>query len=532
VKKPRGRNLDDILAERRARRLTRLRAIALGLLGIIAVALVVRRVLELRRNPTYAQLRTIVVPLDNRTGDSAYDALSLVASDWITRNMTRYSPAVEVVPTVSMLAYEQSARLRRFDLFERSRGFAHGTGAQTVVWGSFYRTRDSLRFNVEISDLRNSLMVGSIPQITTHADSPMIAVDQLRTHVIRALVRSRPPEPWRGRRVPAFPAYEAFVKGLRAHVYRNYDTAAAQFEASNQADTAEALPSWAWWSEALIRSRQFARADTVLRRAAPPIQMRADYTRAARSGAYLRGDTYSVYASSAQLSDLNAADDVAGYETALAALAMKWPREARRRFSEIQPMQGAVHGRPEYFLHYAAAYHIAQSHRAELSIVRRGLKTRPRTIAVRLANCRVRAGLQSHEDAGHALNALLARDTDTTGTLTLGYALEDCAAELDAHGLADLAKRAWQAADAWHRARPRAPAIVPDTGVERGHIRLGEARDHARRGELGPALNAIGEAINRGLPFYEPGRVMLHADTSFRRLRNTRGFLRINQPRG
>jgi hypothetical protein len=61
---------------------------------------------------------------------------------------------------------------------------------------------------------------------------------------------------------------------------------------------------------------------------------------------------------------------------------------------------------------------------------------------------------------------------------------------------------------------------------------LEQARRLAERGQLAAALNALDNSFGHDLPFYEPGRMMLHAEPSFRRLRNTRGFLRLIHPRG
>lgn len=490
----------------------------------------VRKVLEVRRNPNFAARRTIVVPFDNRTGEAAWDTLGLVASDWITSVLSLYAPTHETVPTTTILAYEQSAQLARFDLLERAQRLARGTRAQTVVWGSFYRTGDTLRFHVEVTDLKTSLMVGSIPQIAVSVDSPMAAIDRIRGEVINAILQNS--EHRRGRLVPNRRAYQSFVNGVRAHTYRDYARAARHFSAAAATDSTFALPAGIWLSDALVRDRQFARADSALRAVPRRPTTRTDNARALRVFAALRNDNFNAYASAAYLADANPADDLAGYEAAMAALVMNRSREARRIFGELHPLYGALHGRPEFYLHYAAAYHIIGNHRSELSVVRSGLKARGRTIPVRLANCRMRAALGVAEDAQAALNALNGADTDTTGAMSLGSAFDDCAAELDAHGFPALARQAFGLADAWHKRHPAPPAIERDTAYEKGYIKLEQARQHMRNGDRAAALTSINDALYAGWPYYEPGRVMLHADTSFRRLRNTRGFLRINQPRG
>ena len=124
-------------------------------------------------------------------------------------------------------------------------------------------------------------------------------------------------------------------------------------------------------------------------------------------------------------------------------------------------------------------------------------------------------------------------DTDTTGaTMTIGAAMEDCAAELHAHGLSDVATETTRLANAWYSHKPRPTLIVRDSTYEKPYVLFDQARTLATIGNRSGALNALGDAVYNGLPVYEPGRMILHAEPAFRTLRNTRGFLRINQPRG
>ena len=529
MKKPRGRNLDEIIAERRARRFGQLRTALISALVLAVLVVITRRWLESRRNPDYTRARTVVVPFDNRTGDAAFDTLGLVASDWITRILSLYAPYHEVVPTTTSLRYIRSARLSSYDLLTRAQRLGRGTGAQVVVWGSFYRTGDSLRFNIEITDARTSLMIGSVPQVAAPIDSPMRAIDKLRSGVVGAILHTETMERPIGRIVPELRPYQSFVNGLDAYSLERYGTAANSFSAAS-ADTSM-LPHQVWLADALVQDRQFARADSVLRAITRRRMTRLDNARLMRSWSRIRNDAFNVYGWTSELASLNPGDDWAAFQHALSALAVGRAREARREFSVLQPGQGTLHGRPDFYLHYAAAYHLLGNHRAELSVVRNGLKARTRTIAVRLANCRVRAALGEADNARAALDALLAGDTDTTGVVDYGYAVRDCAAELDAHGHPELAARATAFADAWTGRRPM-PAIVRDTFYEKGYVRFASAARQVERGDLAYALTLLSDAYFAGLPFYEPGRVMLHADPAFRRLRNTRGFLRINQPRG
>ena len=530
ARRSRGRNLNFVIEERKARRRSRLRAVLLATAAVGIAVILFLDWREQRRAPAITPNRVVVLPLDNRTGAAAFDTLGIVASDWISRVLSLYGRQHEIVPTTTTLAYLRSAQLGRFDLLSRAIRLARGTRSQIVVWGSYYRTGDSLRFSVEVDDLKTALMLGSVPQIATPVTDPMRGVDRLRSAVVGALVHTESAFRPIQRDVPELHAYQSYVSGLDHYMQRRYDAAAAQFAAALTADSAPVHR--VWLADALVHARQFRRADSVsggLTGARVPRSLEA---RALRNYARLRGDLRAAYGWTADLALYNSADDLARYEVALAALALGRAREARRRFGELHPGDGVLHGRPDFYLHYGAAYHLLGNHNLELRVVRRGLRTRSRSLDVRLANCRVRAALGNEEAALSALGALVAQDTDTASILTVGMALDDCAGELDVHGLSKAAARARQLATAWHAQRPSPKPPARHPVYERADVQFQQARGLAQRGDLAGALNALGDAFQNGLPYYEPGRMMLHADPAFRRLRNTRGFLRFNQTRG
>lgn len=534
VKRSRGRNLNLVLAERKAERRARWRNVFTAAAIGIALLAIVHAVLKDAVNPPFEHNRLVVVPFENRTGDAAFDTLGVVASDWATRVLSGYARAREVVPTTTTLAYLYSARLARYDLQQRALELARGTRSQFVVWGTFYQTGDTLRFVYEIHDLKTSLMVGTAPpQIVVPVHDAMAGVDRLRNAIVRQISMTASwnrPQP---RPVPNLPAYQAFVGGLDDMVNRRYQAAAARFAHAARRDTISFLPHQVWLLEALVRARDFARADSARKTLkSRRITTRADQARAMRALSQLRNDRVEMFNWSDLLAAQNRADDLAQYDAALDALALGRVREARRILGQLAPRTGALHGRPEVFLHHAAAYHLMRNHSLELRVVRAGLLTRHRSLDVRLANCRVRAALGDPEDAIAALRAIAAPDTDTTSALSVGEALEDCTAELDAHGVADAATRGNELAREWHARHPRRAAVARDSMYERPYIELAHARALAEQGDAGGALTSLYSALRNGLPYYEPRRMMLHAEPAFRRLRKTRGFLQMNQTRG
>jgi hypothetical protein len=297
-------------------------------------------------------------------------------------------------------------------------------------------------------------------------------------------------------------------------------------------DTVSTLPHQIWLLQALLDARRFPQAALAARQLRGTTVPRLEEARAMRALARLKNERGQAESWASALARQNGADDLARYEYALEALANGAPRAALLAFEELQPHTGLLHGRPEFFLHYAAAHHLLGNHQGELRVVRAGIMLRNRSLDVRLANCRVRAALGNQENALAALHAIVASDTDTTSVLTVGDALADCAAELDAHGLIDAAARAGQMARDWRARRPAPTPTARDSVYERVYLQLEQARTYAEQGDGGPALSLLYDALADGLPYYEPGRMMLHAEPAFRRLRNTRGFLRINQTRG
>lgn len=526
----RGRNIDLVLDERRARRRSRIITVVAAGLLVAATAYIAKAWYDQRQIGDPTEHRVVVAPFDNRTGDRSLDDLGLVTADWVTNALTTRATTQQAVPTTTAIAYFRSAGLRRYDPFNQARMLGRGTRAHIVVHGSYYRVGDELRFHIDVHDVRADTSWKSMPDVVVPADSPLAGVQGVRRTAVRQLLNTF----WRGRLielpVPDRETYAVFLRGLHAYAQRDYARAADYFMAVKNAD---ALQAYVYAFESLVRSRQFARADSLIPERRHHSFTYASQARFMRSLTSLRSDRHREYLWAVRLAELNPADDVARFDHALAALALNQPREARRLFSDMYPNRGALYGRPEFYLHYAAAYHLLGQHRQELNVVRDGQLARPRSIAVRLAYCRVRAAQGNEENALSALRALVYADIDTTGAgISVVDALEDCGAELDAHGLPGLAREAAAMARVWRRGGVPAQGVAADSVYEPGEVRLQQARGEAQAGNDDQAINTLRRAFEQGLRFYQPGRVMLHADPGLARLRDTPAFRGINQPQG
>ncbi|MBL0179832.1 MAG: protein kinase [Gemmatimonadetes bacterium] len=173
--------LDGLVAPVRERSWTR-RLVPFAAVGAVVFAAVMAR----REPPSSAALvgPIAVTPLVNETGDSTLSGWGRLAGDWVTQGLHEAS-LLAVVPWPSiLLAAEQHAKSGAPDLAATVR---EETGAALVVSGSYYRTGDSLRFQVSITDMRDGRLVAAIPPVVVVKDSAASAVRELRDRVMGAL---------------------------------------------------------------------------------------------------------------------------------------------------------------------------------------------------------------------------------------------------------------------------------------------------------------------------------------------------------
>ena len=126
--------------------------------------------------------RVLVVPLENRTGDSSLDALGAWATDWITQRLS-------VVDNIEVLdgavdgadgAAVEWAEARVMELGRRSR-------AEATVLGAYYRSGDSIRFQVRIRNDQGASVSGGVSPVSAHAERPENAVREVGERVAGAV---------------------------------------------------------------------------------------------------------------------------------------------------------------------------------------------------------------------------------------------------------------------------------------------------------------------------------------------------------
>ncbi len=113
--------------------------------------------------------RVAVTSFEDLSGDPTLAPLGHIAADWVTQELVA-SGTVEVVPALATGHLDPGAIAR----------LAKRTGAGTVVSGSYYKTGDSVRFQLRIIDARRGTVRRMLEPVSARAQAPLEAAAVLR----------------------------------------------------------------------------------------------------------------------------------------------------------------------------------------------------------------------------------------------------------------------------------------------------------------------------------------------------------------
>jgi DNA-binding SARP family transcriptional activator len=355
----------------------------LGLVGLISLVMVAGVWWSRRSTALVIHAhRVVVAPLENRTGDSGLDPLGAMAADWITQGLSG-TGIVEVVPTSAGLAsarHVQEAALGT-PLIDVARALAEQTGAGLVIWGAYYQTGDSLRFQVHITDARQGRILQAVEPIGAATADPMPAIELVRRRTLGALapflddrlaaharVTSQP---------PSHEAYRAYAEGMEVFIQSRWQESIAHFERSAALDTSYLTPRLLI---AIAHSNRGAGglADSIGRDLDRKRERLGPYDRALLDLllSWLSHDQAARYHAARRAAAL-APETLPHVQWGMEAFRMNRPREAIEILSGIDPMRGEVRGWAHYWQTLAGAHHMLGDHRKELRIARRAHALHP-----------------------------------------------------------------------------------------------------------------------------------------------------------
>ncbi len=158
----------------------------IGLLVAVAASLIVIAaiIIGLSQDRSLEWNRVVVVPLENRTGDSALALLGNLAADWIAQGLQQID-VIDVVPTVTAInPGPDVAGIAGSSQPSAARSAGEATGAGTVVAGAYYRRGDSLEFQVQVIDVREERLLRAVAPVTGSLSASGTILDSLRRRAV------------------------------------------------------------------------------------------------------------------------------------------------------------------------------------------------------------------------------------------------------------------------------------------------------------------------------------------------------------
>jgi DNA-binding SARP family transcriptional activator/tetratricopeptide (TPR) repeat protein/TolB-like protein len=420
-----------------------------------------------RPGATLVPNRIVVAPLANRTGDSTLASIGDMAADWIARGLTRTAQFEVVDPRTAWMTAKLVDRIPRLlRPGEAAIAIAEETGSGLVVSGSYYRAGDSLRFEVQITDVASHNLSRVLDPVSAPIGEPASALPTLARRTVATVATaadtlsvglaaglSQPPSQQAYEEVSR--AWESFWRGDTTDLFAR-TARARSFDA-------EYMPPRLM--EAYVRSLQgqWPAVDSIVREVDEQRARLTPVESAILDGlhANLRGDRPGRVRAARDLARLTPGS-FEGY-TLLAemALAVNDPHQALEALSQVDPDRGLLLLSPIYWQTSARALHQLGRYRDELTVARRGVRKFPDDLGPHVALVRVLAALGRVDE----LEAELARPlaTGPEPGFDEGYRLLAAAAELRTHGHAEDAIRILQPAFA----SPPPPAAAGSVDGER-----------------------------------------------------------------
>ena len=408
--------------------------------------------------------RLMVMPLDNLTGDSAANVWAQLAAEWMGRAIDQ-PKAVAVVPASSVRdairALGDSASVTTVG---RRLKASHG------VAGTMARTGASVRFEVELLDLRTGERLRSLEPIVGPVDSVEAVAGRLAQAAAAAAVALLDPS--------APPVMAATSSPPSVEVYRRYLDQGQLFCEGRIRDVIAAgdrtlalapnfVPALLWNAVAYSFAGRAAEADSTLRDMLPLRSSMTTWERLMADfiDAGLRGDALASVSVAEE--GLRLDPSLWSYPAGYAALQSNHLERAVELISMAVDLSRLCSGASGHLASLATAYHLLGRYDEELGLARRGRSRFPGHSAFLFIEARALAGL-GRVSAVDSLLDVASRLDATVGLSTVWTGLE-----LRAHGHPEAAAATMDRALAFYAALPPDSARY-DRGTaffQAGHFR-------------------------------------------------------------
>ena len=352
-------------------------AAGVAIVAATAAALIMRPAAA----PAAGTSRVVVASFENQTRDAGLDAAGQFIADWITQGIAQS----EVAPVVDIRSALTSERNVAADSSKRGtmrlRALAEETGADRVVWGTYYLKSDSLAVQAAISDAGTGEILRSLDPVVVASSDPSAAVDAVRHAVLGALAllynKRGSVYIQRATRPPTYPAYKAFMEGIDFLVQYKSEESIARLAHAYELDTTFVL-ALIWESDGYAQVGRFAAADSVLQRAALSRDRLGAFDRRFLDfkRAELAGDFAKALDAARELAQMAPGSEASFLQGSM-ALHLNRPREALRALATVDPERGFLKGWPGYWGYPLQAHYMLGDLEQALAVAREGRRRYP-----------------------------------------------------------------------------------------------------------------------------------------------------------
>jgi TolB-like protein/tetratricopeptide (TPR) repeat protein len=327
--------------------------------------------------------RVLVAPFENETGDSSLAFLGNMTADWISQGLAR-TGTVDVVDArtaaITSKVVERTPRLLRTADFARA--LAQETGAGTVIAGSLYRDRDTVRVQARIVAVASGRILHAVDPVSGPAGDYHALIEQVRERTMAALASVV--DTTRGSWTvalgtpPSYEAYQELMRAIDSYLTADYRPVFEHLRRARELDSTWAAPMV---FEAYVRTenQEYERADTLARtaerqraRLGPTESGMLDFVEAV-----ITGDPNQQLRTAQAVAKASPGSTEIPLLTARIAVETQHPHAALAALELVDPTRGASLATNTYWELKAAAYHLLGNYDRALREAETGLRRVP-----------------------------------------------------------------------------------------------------------------------------------------------------------
>ena len=424
----------------------------------VAVALVAGAwaMLYWRGEAGTSPIRVVVVPPDNRTGDASLDHVAHLVADRVASGLLQ-SGIGHVAEPLTVIAVKAALAAR-----EPGGGaslalhVARETGATHLVSGAYDRVGDSIRFQLQVSDVAGDRLLASLGVVTAAIRDPTPAVETLRHRVSGALAAFADPQFKKvatgATPAPSYEAYKLVSEGWEAF-HRDKREAVRLYERALALDSTYEFAR-IFLANAYLNMDEFHLADSLLRVVDKNAHRLSAFERltVAWHRAQLDGDHIGSYRVVQQLLDLWPTWQTVLFQLGLEAEELNRPREALRHYARVRSRSAEMSGRSVFWDRLAGTHHVLGNYGEELAAARAGRAQYPDLAAALEVEVRALAAVGRVADVEQLLTE--SEGLPLQAEHSPGEVARQAALEFRAHDEAEAASHAAARAVAWYEAQP------------------------------------------------------------------------------